>query len=43
MIIDCYRLAKFFGQMPDAFLEKPLSEIKTHMRYASMLTKEMGR
>lgn len=37
MILDCYQLAEHFGQDPDLFLNKPLSKIKSHMRWLGKL------
>lgn len=37
VILDCYRLAKHYGQDPDIFLKKSLSAIKRHMKWTSKL------
>lgn len=37
VILDCYQLAEHFGQDPDVFLNKPLSQIKRHMRWIGKL------
>jgi len=31
-VIDCYKLAKMYGQHPNSFLCLPLTEIARHMR-----------
>jgi hypothetical protein len=37
LILDCYRLAKFYGRDPDDFLRKPVSVIKRHMQWTILL------
>jgi hypothetical protein len=37
IILDCYRLAKYYGRHPDDFLTLPLSSIRRHMRWTSKL------
>lgn len=37
LIMDCYQLAEHFGQDPDIFLNKPLSKIRSHMRWLGKL------
>lgn len=37
MILDCYRLAKYYGLDPDHFLNKPLSAIQRHMKWTAKL------
>ena len=37
LILDCYRLAKHYGQDPDEMLKKPLSVIARHMKWTSTL------
>jgi hypothetical protein len=31
LVLDCYRLARFFHQSPVVFLEMPLSEVHMHL------------
>jgi hypothetical protein len=31
LIIDCYRLARWYHQPPSIFLDMPLSEVRTHL------------
>jgi len=40
LVLDCYRLAKYYGRDPDDFLAKPLSRIQSHMKYTSMLMEQ---
>jgi hypothetical protein len=37
LILDCYRLAKYYGIDPDHFLGKPLSTIQRHMKWTAKL------
>ena len=37
LILDCYRLAKYYGRPPDEFLGLPVSRIQNHMRWTSKL------
>ena len=37
VVLDCYQLAEHFGQDPDVFLNKPLSKIRSHMRWLGKL------
>jgi hypothetical protein len=37
VILDCYRLAKYYSRDPDDFLSKPLSAIQRHMKWTSKL------
>jgi hypothetical protein len=37
MILNCYRLAKYYGVPPDVFLNKPLSRIARDIKYTNML------
>ena len=39
VILDCYRLAKYYGRDPDDFLNKPLSAIQRHMDWTGKLIK----
>ena len=41
LILDCYRLARWYHQSPDAFLEMPLSEVQVHMMRTLRLAKIM--
>ena len=37
LILDCYRLAKYYGRNPDEFLKLPLSEVQRHMAWTGRL------
>ena len=37
LILDCYRLADRFHQIPDVFLEMPISAVDRHLYYTVML------
>jgi hypothetical protein len=38
MILDCYRLAEFYHQHPDVFLNMPVEDVRTHaMRTAQLI------
>lgn len=37
LVLDCYRLAKYYGLDPDLFLNKPLSAIQRHMKWTAKL------
>jgi hypothetical protein len=41
MILDCYRLARWYHQNPEDFLALPLSEVRLHMLRTSQLAKLM--
>jgi hypothetical protein len=36
-ILDCYRLAKYYGVDPDTMLQKPTSRIRWHMMWTTKL------
>ena len=42
IILDCYRLAKFYGVEPDVWLVKPLSAIRRHMEWTAKLSKQLA-
>jgi hypothetical protein len=43
LILDAYRLARWYSQAPDVFLSMPLSEIRLHLRRTIELAKIMRR
>jgi hypothetical protein len=43
MVLDCYRLARWYYQAPDVFLNMPLSEVHMHLRRTIELAKIMRR
>jgi hypothetical protein len=40
VILDCYRLARFYNQSPDIFLAMPISDVARHLTYTSKLVRE---
>lgn len=46
LVLDCYRLARWYHQSPDVFLSMPLSEVRTHMirtiELANIMRREAG-
>jgi len=41
IVLDCYRLAKFYSRNPQEFLELPLSQIGKHMSWTAKLVEVM--
>jgi hypothetical protein len=41
IILDCYRLARWYRQSPDVFLNMPLSEVRLHLIRTLQLAKLM--
>lgn len=39
VILDCYRLAKYYGSDPDVWLAKPLSQVRLHLKWTGQLSK----
>ena len=37
VILDCYRLAKYYGRDPDEFLNKPISIVQRHLKWTGKL------
>jgi hypothetical protein len=42
LILDCYRLARFYNVEPDLWLAKPLSAIRRHMVWTSKLSQKLA-
>lgn len=42
LILDCYRLGKFYGVDPDIFLAKPLSIMFHHIGWTNRLIERMS-
>jgi hypothetical protein len=42
VVLDCYRLAKFYHLDPDIFLAKPLSELRRNLRWTGRLQQEIA-
>jgi len=43
LILDCYRLARWYHQPPDYFLSMPLSEVRVHLTHTIKLAVIMRR
>jgi hypothetical protein len=43
LILDCYRLARFYHTSPDAFLGMPLGDVQLHLYRTIQLTRIMQR
>jgi hypothetical protein len=43
IVLDCYRLARWYYQAPDVFLNMPLGEVQMHLRRTIELAKIMRR
>lgn len=43
LVIDCYRLAKFYQVSPTIFLEMGLSEVLTHLEWTIELQHQQKR
>jgi hypothetical protein len=43
LVIDCYRLADWYKQHPDAFLNIPLSEVGLHIHRTVQLIRIKAR
>jgi hypothetical protein len=42
MIMNCYRLAKYYNVPPDVFLKKPIGEIARDIYYTNKLIEEIN-
>lgn len=47
IILDCYRLARFYNQPPDVFLSMTLADVRLHLQrtiqLANIMASEQGR
>jgi hypothetical protein len=43
IILDCYRLAKYYQLHPDVFLEMPITEVDVHMQRTVQLERMRQR
>jgi hypothetical protein len=43
LVLDCYRLARWYHQCPDVFLSMPLSDVQMHMIRTVELARIMQR
>lgn len=41
IILDCYRLARWYHQSPDHFLDMPVSVMRKHMARTAELSRAM--
>lgn len=41
MILNCYRLAKYYAVPPDVFLNKPLSQLNRDIYYTNRMIEEI--
>src|SRR5262249_31009909 len=39
LVLDCYRLSRWFAQNPEVFLAMPLSNVRMHIHYAAELAR----
>jgi len=42
MILDCYRLAKFYSVDPNVFLKKPMSQLNRHLEWTNRLIERIN-
>ena len=40
-MLDCYRLARWYHQSPNVFLDMPLSEVREHMGWTLKIAAAM--
>jgi hypothetical protein len=43
LVLDCYRLARFYHQPPMIFLDMGMSEIRVHMEQTILLAEVINR
>lgn len=43
LVLDCYRLAKYYCVSPEVFLNMPLGDVQLHLYRTVQLTKMMRR
>ena len=43
LVLDCYRLARFYHTSPDIFLNLPLGDVQLHLYRTIQLTRIMQR
>ena len=41
-VLDCYRLARYYYQPPDHFLNMPLSVMLKHLHYTELMIKQIN-
>ena len=40
VVLDCYRLAKYYHINPQTFIDMPVSQVKRHLSWTARLIKE---
>lgn len=43
IVLDCYRLARFYHQSPLVFLQMPLSEVRMHLMRTNQLADKFAQ
>jgi hypothetical protein len=43
LVLDCYRLARWYRQNPEVFLAMPMSQVRLHMEHTLRLRRLMRR
>lgn len=43
IILDCYRLAKYYSVSPEVFLSMPIGDVQMHLYRTIQLTRMMRR
>jgi hypothetical protein len=43
LVLDCYRLARWYHQSPDVFLAMPQSEMRLHLWRSIQLAEQMRK
>ena len=41
LVLDCYRLARWYHQSPDVFLNMPIDDVHAHLRHTIELAELM--
>jgi hypothetical protein len=41
LVLDCYRLAKYYGRNPREFLNMPFSEVTRHVQWTGKLEQKL--
>jgi hypothetical protein len=41
LVLDCYRLARWYHQSPDVFLNMPLDDVRMHLNHTLRLAELM--
>lgn len=43
MVLDCYRLARWYHQSPEVFLNMPIDDVRTHLSRTIEIAEIMRR